>query len=81
MADVRAEGVAVDVGGLANDLVADVLVADNGVSGLNSLQDSGRVGDCLDGWRLRDKSLAMDCGESWDGRDGWNGGNCWSGQD
>lgn len=51
--DLRGECVSVDVGGLANDLVADLSVANNGVSGLDCLQYCGRRCDCVHRWRLR----------------------------
>lgn len=62
---LRLEGVSVDIGGSADNLVADVLVANNSVSSLDSLQDGGRVGDGLDAWRLWDESLAVHSGEGW----------------
>lgn len=69
MANLTLEGVAVDVWGLADHLVADVLVADNGVSGLDSLQHGGRVGDGVHCRRLGNQPLAVD------GSQGWNGGH------
>lgn len=77
MANLALEGVAVDVWGLAYDLVADVLVADDRVSGLDGLQDGGWTGNGVHGWRLWDQSLLVDGGQSWDCGKGWNGGDCW----
>lgn len=79
--NLRLERVAVDIGGLTDDLVTDVGVADDGISGLDSLQDGGGRGDRVHGRRLRDQALAVNrcqsrhcryrgyCGER--GRQGW----------
>lgn len=68
------EGVTVDVGCLADNLVADVLVADDRVSGLDGLQNGGWTGNCVHGWRLRNQSLLVDRGERRHGRNGWHSG-------
>lgn len=77
VADLRLEGVAVDVRGAADHLVADVLVAGDGVSGLNGLEDSGGPGDGVDGRRLGHEALAVDGGQSGHCRNGWHGGHGW----
>ena len=79
VAHVRLEGVAVDVGGAANNLVADLLVADNGVSGLDGLQNGGGRGDGVHGWGLGNQALAVHGGQGghgghrWHCSDGWRG--------
>lgn len=78
MSHVRLECVAVHVSGLANDLVADLLVAHNGVSSLDGLQNGGRAGDSVHGWCLWDESLAVDGSESGHCSECWHCGNTWS---
>ena len=56
------ERVTVDVGRLSNNLVTNMTVADDSVSCLHCLQDGGWARNCMHSWRLRDESLAVDCG-------------------
>lgn len=83
MTDVRSEGVAVQVRRLADHLVAHLLVANDGSSGLHSLEDGGGRGDRVDGGRLGHQSLAVDGGQGGHGRQGGHGNgsgrNCLSG--
>lgn len=75
VAHLRSEGVAVDVGGLANDLVANVLVASDGGSSLDGLQDCGWARNSVHGRCLWNETLAVDGGQRGHGRDGWHGGD------
>lgn len=79
--DLRVVGVAVHVGSLADDLVADVGVADDSVSSLDGLEHSGGRGDGVDCWSLRDEALAVHGGQSRDGGQCGNGSHarrvCW----
>lgn len=78
VSNLRLECVTIDIGGSADNLVADVLVANDGVSGLDCLQNSGWMGDGVHAWRLWNQSLAVDCGDSGHGCDGWDRGDSWS---
>lgn len=76
MAHLRLEGVAVHVGSLSDDLVADVGVADDSVAGLDGLQNGCWRGDGVHGRWLRNQALAVHCGESWHRCKRWNGRHC-----
>lgn len=76
MAHLRLERVSIDVWCLSDHLVADVGVADHGVSGLDGLQDGGWRGNCVHGRWLRNQALAVHCGQSWHGRHCRNCGHC-----
>lgn len=78
VSNVRAEGVSVDVWSAANNLLTNLLVSGDGVSGLDGLEDGGWVGDGLHAWSLWDQSLLVDGGQGWHGSGGWNGGNSWN---
>lgn len=78
VANLRLKRVTANVGRLANNLVGNLLVANNGVSGLHGLQDSRRVGDGVHVWRLGNQALAVHCGQSWHGGQGGHLGNCWN---
>lgn len=67
MTDLRREGVTVDVGSLADDLVADVGVAGYGIASLHCLEDGGWRGDRVHGRCLRDQTLAVHRGQGWHG--------------
>lgn len=64
MAHLRLEGVAVNVGGFADDLVADVGVANDGIASLHGLEHGCGRGYGVHGGRLRHKALAVHCGQS-----------------
>jgi hypothetical protein len=76
VSDVRTEGVAVHVRGLADHLVADLLVADNCGSGLDCLEDGGWCGNGVDCGRLGHQSLAVHGGQGGHGGQSWHGGHC-----
>lgn len=76
MAHLRLERVPVDVRRLANDLVAYVGVANDGVSCLDSLQDGGGRCDRVHGGRLRHQALAVHGGHGGHRGHGGQGGHC-----
>ena len=79
VAHLGLECVTANIGGLADNLVANLLVADNCVASLDCLQDCGWRGNSVHCWRLRNQVLAVDGGQSWHGRVTGhvsNGGHC-----